>query len=123
MGTITVRAYLNTTESPDGIPVGMLYGYESGHDLTLAYNTTIMATMPDDAICEQVFRLLNVGDDPEFNAVIDPRATTYRAQGHRSLSVGDVVAINHRWYSVDRVGFSAIDAPAAARLHATTTHA
>src|SRR4051812_34243483 len=100
MGTITVRAYLNTTESPEGIPLGMLCGYEDGHDLTLAFDDTTTATVEDEAICEQVFRLLNVGDDPEFNAAIDPRATTYRAQGHRSLSVGDVVAIDDRWYSV-----------------------
>src|SRR3954469_22676817 len=110
MGTITVRAYLTTAESPAGIPLGMLHGYKPGHDLTLAFSTAIMATGEDATICEQVFRLLNVGDDPEFNAVVDPRAVAYRAQGHRSLSIGDVVSISgharDRWYAVARTGFT-----------------
>ena len=110
MNTIRVRIYLNTTEV-SGVPTGMLLGYQQGDDLTLALTTTIMASADDTTICRRVFELLNVGDDPERNTVIDPRVVAYRSEGHRSLSVGDVIAIADRWYAVDRVGFIRIDTP------------
>ncbi|HEY0697395.1 MAG TPA: hypothetical protein VGD43_06255 [Micromonospora sp.] len=40
-----------------------------------------------------VYRLFNVGHDPQFGTP-DPRAVVYRERGNRSLSVGDVVALN-----------------------------
>ncbi|MBS2537096.1 hypothetical protein KGQ20_30500 [Catenulispora sp. NF23] len=43
-------------------------------------------------ICDSVWALLNVGDDPQAGTP-DPRAVNYRRRGHRSLSVGDVAAV------------------------------
>ncbi|MBN1172641.1 MAG: hypothetical protein JXA67_10755 [Micromonosporaceae bacterium] len=111
--TITVRAYLNTTQDANGLPLGMLDGYQPGHELTLVFETTAPATDDDLTVCEQVFRLLNVGDDPEFGTP-DPRALEYRFKGHRSLSVGDVVDVDGRYYACARFGFTAIDTPHAA---------
>lgn len=115
MGTIRVRAYLNTAEGSGGLPMGMMFGYEPDHGLMLVLDSTVLATADDIAMCSRVFRLLNIGDDPEFGPV-DPRATNYRAAGRRSLSVGDVVQVGRQFYSVDRVGFSQIEAPDPARI-------
>jgi hypothetical protein len=106
---VTVRAYLNSTYGPHGIPIGMLSGYEPGHELELAFEASVAAA-PDLAICEEIFRLLNVGDDPEFG-LPDLRALAYRAQGHRSLSVGDLVTVENRAYACARVGFVAVALP------------
>lgn len=57
-------------------------------------------------ICEEVFRLLNVGDDPTFNeSGPDPRAVQYRMRGNRSLSVGDVIQIGVRWFACASSGW------------------
>lgn len=107
---VKVRAYLNNTCGPHGIPIGMLSGYEPGHELELAFEATFAAA-PDLTICEEVFRLLNVGDDPEFG-LPDLRALAYRARGYRSLSVGDLVTVEDRAYACARVGFIAVALPA-----------
>ncbi|GGM24097.1 hypothetical protein ACFFX1_10180 [Dactylosporangium sucinum] len=118
--TIQVRAFLNMAKDALGRPLGMLDGYATGHALALAFETTVMRSPEGDlAICEQVFCTLNVGDDPEFGTP-DARAVAYRAQGHRSLSVGDVVAIDQRFYACARFGFKPIDPPAAGDLSAGT---
>ncbi|HKT03047.1 MAG TPA: hypothetical protein VJT31_26255 [Rugosimonospora sp.] len=109
--TIRVRAYLNTTTVDGGLPIGMLFGYQPEHELVLAFETTVMGTSPDHAVCEQVFRLLNIGDDPEVGTP-DPRAVAYRQRGHRSMSPGDVVSVDDRFYACASAGFDPIDPPA-----------
>ena len=60
------------------------------------------------AILEQVFMLFNVGDDPAFGTP-DPRAVAYRGQQLRSLSVGDVVALDDAFYACARLGWQHLD--------------
>lgn len=108
-GTVVVRAYLNEAQDPTG-HLAMFDGYRPGDPLRLAFQTQIMASTIDLALCEQVFRTLNVGDDPELGEP-DPRAVAYRKRGERSLSKGDVVRIGERWYACASYGFDAIPAP------------
>jgi hypothetical protein len=103
-----VCAYLNT--STDGRPTGMLDGYAPGHQLALAFEMTVPAAVCDVEACEQVFFLLNVGDDPAFGTP-DPRALEYRLKGHRSFSVGDIVTIDDRAYACAGFGFTPIPMP------------
>jgi hypothetical protein len=60
------------------------------------------------AILEQVFMLFNVGDDPAFGTP-DPRAVAYRGQRLRSLSVGDVVALDDAFYACASLGWQHLD--------------
>lgn len=119
---VTVRAYLNNASDARGIPLGMLFGYEPGHEVALAFEATLPAS-DDLRICELIFDLLNIGHDPDFSTTDfrtpDARALAYRADGHRSLAVGDLVTIDNRAYAYARRGFTpapmpspAADAPA-----------
>lgn len=113
MRTITVFHNIATDEQ--GRMLGMLDGYVEGHPLVP------VASYCDDeggrrhAACERAFHLLNVGHDPDFGTP-DERAVTYREQGNRSLSVGDVVQVTEgvlsAWFSCDATGFSHIAPPA-----------
>ena len=64
------------------------------------------------AICEALWRLLNIGDDPDFGTP-DPRAVAYRQRGNRSLSAGDLGCIGSgAWYAAAaRAGFTPVPAP------------
>src|SRR5262249_4822114 len=86
--------------------LGMLDGYEPTHPITLVYETEMSPRHDLDA-CEKVFELLNIGDDPDFGTP-DPTAVEYRARGNRSLSVGDVVSVDGRFYACGRVGSTAL---------------
>lgn len=83
-----------------------LSGYEPGQTVTevFAYTTTPSDGIHDRSgdlhIAEEAFELFNVGDDPEFGTP-DPRAVDYRTRRNRSLSTGDVIAIDGRFYSCD----------------------
>lgn len=64
--------------------------------------------------CEQIFELLNIGDDPAFG-IPDPQAVSYRKRGNRSLSIGDVVSLTPAgaptfWYALTRRGWEPIAA-------------
>ncbi|WP_067819908.1 hypothetical protein [Actinomadura kijaniata] len=63
--------------------------------------------------CEDMFIVLNVGHDPEHGEV-DPRAVGYRRAGHRSLSVGDVVAVGDQFFQCESTGWNPIPPPPAA---------
>lgn len=62
---------------------------------------TYRAEGTDMEICDRAFETFNVGDDD--------LARTYRRLGHRSLSVGDVIAIDDRTYTVASLGFKKVD--------------
>lgn len=94
--------------------------YEPGHQMTITFTTTVDADdTADETLCEQVFALLNIGDDPADVGrpeAPDPRALNYRARGNRSLSTGDAVAVTRAgqqtaYYAVAMIGFMAIDPP------------
>jgi len=85
-----------------------LRGYEPGQTVTevFVYTTAPKADTHDhdQSLATEAFELLNIGDDPQFGTP-DPRAVAYRAPGNRSLSVGDVIAIDDRFYSCDSRGW------------------
>lgn len=61
-------------------------------------------TSNDLCVANHAWMLFNVGDDPEFGKP-DPRAVDYRKRGNRSLSIGDVVAVEGRFYQVTGNGW------------------
>lgn len=103
-----VSVYLNTTTDAAGRHIGTLDGYRPDHTLELALEyrmQLVPTTVGISAALERVFFDLNVGDDPAFVATPKAAVLQYRAAGHRSLSVGDVVEVHGSWYAVDRCGF------------------
>jgi hypothetical protein len=87
-----------------------IFGYEAGQRVRPAFAAQMPADDPHE-VCEAVFILLNVGENPPTRAP-DPRAVDYWRAGHRSLSTGDVIAISASeqarptYYSVDPAGFT-----------------
>lgn len=71
-------------------------------------DVTVVTT--DIAVAERAFRLFNVGDDPDFG-LVDHRAREYRDRGNRSLSVGDIVAVDGRYYTCTASGWRPITPP------------
>jgi hypothetical protein len=98
----TVRVFLNphtdfvTDYLPDQEVVEVTSYTEHGDD--------------DLALLEEAFRLFNVGHDPDIGPV-DDRALTYRHRGNRSLSVGDVVGIDDRYYTCGSFGWIRLVGP------------
>lgn len=76
--------------------------FKAGEHVYLA--ATYEGTDLDDLfLCEDSFRLFNVGPED-----VEP-VKSYRAAGHRSLSVGDVVVVDGRAYTVDYAGFLPVE--------------
>lgn len=104
--TARVRVFLN-----NAFGGSYLRGYQAGNTVTevFAYDETDLDAEIDDlALAERAFELLNIGDDPSFGTP-DQRAVDYRGRGNRSLSVGDVIAIDERFWSCDSVGWRELD--------------
>jgi len=101
------RVYHNVAVDDAGRHLGFLDGYQPGQPVTLVFSTELPECHDLDA-CEQLYRLLNVGDDPDFGEP-DPRATAYRARGNRSLSMGDVACIDGRFYACASSGWDRLD--------------
>jgi len=108
---------LHNIGTAEGIRV---WRYEPGHPMSVAFTTTVDAgDLDDEAWCEEVFVLLNIGHDPAEVGTPgepDPRALDYRARGNRSLMMGDVVGVTRAGthtahYAVAAVGFARIDPP------------
>ncbi|QFZ20557.1 hypothetical protein [Saccharothrix syringae] len=100
----------------------LLVGYqEQPVTEVLAYTEPPSARSHDVDLVEAAFELCNVGDDPEFGRP-DPRAVRYRRRGNRSLSIGDVVAVDGRFYACQRIGWRRITEPRQLneRRHGTT---
>lgn len=115
---------VQSTAAPAGTPVwvrvfhnnhargAFLTGYVPGLTVTevFTYTTSPKAGTSDHEVAEEAFELFNIGDDPEFGTP-DRRAVDYRARGNRSLSVGDVLAIDGRFFSCDSNGWHALTVP------------
>jgi hypothetical protein len=103
-----VTAYHNIARDSAGRPLGLLDGYQAKHPLTAVFATELH-TQDHETACAEVFRLLNIGDDPTISAP-DPRAVRYRERHNRSLSVGDVVAVdNVTFYACTSAGWRRLD--------------
>jgi hypothetical protein len=87
----------------------------------LTYHEPPTARTCDVDLVESAFQLCNVGDDPEFGDP-DQRAIRYRNRGNRSLSIGDIVAVDGRFYACQRIGWRRITEPKQLheRRHGTT---
>lgn len=86
-------------------------GHQPGHRMTevYAYDETDLGPEDDDMVLlERAFELFNVGDDPDRGEP-DTRALVYRERGNRSLSVGDVVAVDQRYYACDPFGWRELE--------------
>lgn len=104
-------------------PSAFLRGYESGDTVTevFTYSTQRTADTNDDVLAAEAYTLFNVGHDSEFG-VPDPRAVDYRARRNRSLSVGDVLDIDGRFFACDAVGWRALpEAPPVEQIAASGT--
>ncbi|WP_424534233.1 hypothetical protein ACOZ38_28480 [Sphaerisporangium viridialbum] len=84
--------------------------YLAGDPIVQVFATTAPAGSDSCAVCEEVFHLLNVGDDPTFGTP-DARAIAYRARGNRSLSVSDLVCVGDAWYACASTGFDPVPEP------------
>jgi len=79
--------------------VGHFDGYHVSHVLRPVFATTTDHTNDRDAL-NYAFEQFNVGETDD--------AVQYRKKGLRSLSVGDVVMVDHRPYSCDSCGWTRI---------------
>lgn len=114
--TITVSIYLNTTEDWAGRHIGMMDGFDPSHTFVkaISYDAELAGAVDKDklmTIAERAFFLFNVGDDPSFGTP-DELAVEYRRNGHRSLSVGDLVLVGESCLAVGRFGWDIVALPA-----------
>lgn len=95
---VEVRVFHN-----NNAPHSFSSGFKLNDSITEVYSYTVLVTgeVRDEDLAEEAFTLFNVGHDPEFGTP-DLRAVEYRAAGNRSLSIGDVVAINGRFHALTR---------------------
>lgn len=98
-----VRVLLNTDPTS-------LRGYDPGHQLVEV--AAYLAKSDGMKVLDDAFQIFNVGDNPSFGTP-DPRAVAYRLRGNRSLSVGDVVAVDDRFFTCSHLGWRMLDAPPA----------
>ncbi|WP_141810591.1 hypothetical protein [Nocardia bhagyanarayanae] len=102
--TLTVTVLLNQDSD------ALLSGYLPGARLALAYHYTLPAatTGSDQLLLERVFAAFN---DHPVHPDDQHHADAWTAKRLRSLSVGDVVALNDRYYACASVGWMSIPAP------------
>ncbi|WP_327100290.1 hypothetical protein OIE68_16870 [Nocardia vinacea] len=102
--TVTVRVFLNHA------PHSLLHGYTPSAPLALAYEYAISTEGPaaDAVILERAFAAFNGHPEhPDDHA----HADAWTDKRLRSLSVGDVVAIDDRHYACESAGRTRITAP------------
>ncbi|WP_329410710.1 hypothetical protein OG563_00190 [Nocardia vinacea] len=98
---VTVRVILNRD------PHALLYGYTPAAPLVLGYQYLVSAAA-DAVILERAFAAFNGHPEhPDDHA----HADTWTDKRLRSLSVGDVVAIDDRHYACESAGWTRITAP------------
>lgn len=117
---VWVRVFHNN-EHARGV---FLRGYEAGQTITevFTYAARPQGDTADHVLADEAFELFNIGDDPDFVATPDPRAVDYRGRLNRSLSVGDVLAIDGRFYSCDSSGWRELtEAPPVEQITAPGT--
>ncbi|PPJ36490.1 hypothetical protein C5E45_20825 [Nocardia nova] len=108
-----VQIFLNTIERPGG--------YQPHHILTLVhtYHEPTAGVAPlsgavdayDKPVLDRVFLLFT-------HIHTDIHTRDYFDAGNRSLTTGDVVAIDGRYYACTNTDWQALHAPLHARLHA-----
>lgn len=103
-----VTVYHNVALDDAGRHLGILDGYQPDHPVT-----PVLATeLPEGdaiAVCDELYRLLNIGDDPNFGAP-DPRALEYRMRGNRSLSIGDLARLDGQFHALTADGWQPLAA-------------
>ncbi|WP_215544992.1 hypothetical protein [Amycolatopsis sp. CA-230715] len=105
--TVRVRVFHNTSHAV------MADGYVVTDTFVEVYTYDEPAVDPDISdiqIAERMFYLFNVGDDPSHGEP-DVHAIEYRSQGNRSLSKGDAIAIDGRFWVCDSAGWTLISTP------------
>lgn len=102
--TAEVSVFCNAT--------GRLGYYRPGDHLVFAYTCTLTggATTSDTEFLERVFAMFNDHPDPNFPGDAAHTSAWYDS-GLRSLSVGDIVAINGRHYACDSHGWVPLRTP------------
>ena len=99
---VMVKVYLN---EGDGRFFDFNSPFNDNPRLRLAAAFTEQLTTTTANLLDEIYEQLNVGGDM---VQATPWCEAYRAERNRSLSVGDVVMIEHRPYSVDGVGWTPI---------------
>lgn len=84
--------------------------YQAEDPAVQVFATTVPHRADPLAVCEQMFHLLNVGDDPSFGET-DARAVAYRARRNRGLSISDLVQVDGAWYACAATGFTPAEPP------------
>lgn len=102
--TVTVRVFLNNN------PHATLHGYTRAAGLVLAYDYTLPAedAAADDVLLERAFAAFNGHPDRAEDHV---HAAVWTGKRLRSLSVGDVVAIDDCYYACQSRGWTPIPSP------------
>lgn len=90
-----IRIYHNGARDEEGRNLGF-FGYKPEHPMVLVFAYVIPELDPGLAI-EEAFHTFNVGEDD--------LAQAYRARRLRSLSVGDIVAVDGKFYSCENAGW------------------
>lgn len=107
---MNVSVFHNVSTDPQGRSNGIEYGYRTGDALSKVYEFDYTGDLTGTALCEFLYELFNVGDDPTFHNPPNPIAVAYRKSGGgeygiRSLSKGDVIEVGGVWFAVARFGF------------------
>ena len=100
---VRVRAYL------DSAPDALAHGFPADGPVTLAYDCTL-PDGPDAVLLERVFAMFN---DHPAHAADRIHTDAWYAEGLRSLSVGDVVALDDRHYRCQPHGWTRVPGPPA----------
>jgi hypothetical protein len=103
-GTVAVSACHNIAGDDHGRPPGR---YRPGDPVVEVFRTTADATIGHQAIAEEIWMLLAVGDDAAFGRP-DARAIAYRQRGNRGLGAGDVLCLDGTWLACTGPGFERI---------------
>jgi hypothetical protein len=102
---VTIQVFHNVAF--DGTPP---LGYLPGDRVVEVFRATALADRGHLFVCKLVYDLLTTGHEPEVGPA-DIRAVAYRARGNRSLSFGDIVAVDGTFYARLHVGFFRISPP------------
>ncbi|TVT27908.1 hypothetical protein FNH05_30680 [Amycolatopsis rhizosphaerae] len=94
-------------------PAAMAFGFDHDDRVVEVYaydEPAVTVSTTDEEIAAKVFELFNVGAKAGFGTP-DHRALEYRDRRNRSLSVGDVIAIDGRYYACGSSGWTSISRP------------
>ena len=90
--------YLNEEKDEQGRNVGF-FGYEDGHKLVEAYRGSVEGDNEGEVL-DSLFEIFNIHHPKDYR--------------NRSMSVGDVVRVNGKFFAVASIGFEEIKIPATA---------